>query len=221
MEQRLRKRMAQILTVMLTAVVVAGFVPATGAQAYAEDAPAAIRPVTDGAAPDIAGGQGGSPNGGVYFGNYPQSKAPDVQGLKEGKDYIKNKDSNFFIEPVRWRVLKNADGKLFLLSDQNLDCVQYNEVKTSVTWETCTLRAWLNGGKTNGGTEGNTYDYNNDSFMKNAFSGGEKAAVAATKVTNDNGPNDTPGGNATVDRIFLLSTGEAMNEGYGFTGNVQ
>jgi len=211
--------MAKTLTALLAAVVLIGFVPVTGAQAYAADVPAAIRPVTDGAAPDIAGGQGGSSDGGVYFGNYPQSEASDVQGLKEGKDYIKNQDSNFFIEPVRWRVLKNADGKLFLLSDQNLDCVRYNEVFKSVTWESCTMRAWLNGGKTDGGTEDNTYDYTDDSFMKNAFSGGEKAAVAITKVTTDNGPNNTPGGNATNDQLFLLSTGEAMNTDYGFTDN--
>ena len=219
MKQRLKKRMTQTLTALLAVVVAAGFVAISGAQAYAADDPAAIRPVTKGAAPDIAGGQGGSSNGGVYFGNYPQSDAPDVQGLKEGKDYITNEGSNFFIEPVKWRVLKNADGKLFLLSDQNLDCMKYNEVKTLVTWEICTMRAWLNGGKTNGGTGENTYDYNNDNFMKNAFSGGEKAAVATTKVTNDNHPYGSPGGNPTDDRVFLLSTAEVMNTDYGFTDN--
>ena len=181
--------------------MVFAMMPIMGSPAYAASGDPAINLVEAGNAPNIAGAQASS----VWFGNYKQS----------------SNGSGFINEPVKWRVLKNADGKLFLLSDQNLDCVKYNEVYTSVTWETCTMRAWLNGGKTNGGTEGNTYDYNNDSFMKNAFSGGEKAAVAATKVTNDNGLNDTPGGNATVDRIFLLSTGEAMNEGYGFTGNVQ
>ena len=171
MKQKLKKQMAQTLTAMFAAVALIGFVAVTGAQAYAEDNnPAAIRPVTNGAAPDIAGGQGGISDGGVYFGNYPQSEASDVRGLEEGKDYITNKELNFFIEPVKWRVLKNAEGKLFLLSDQSLDCMKYNEVKTSVTWETCTLRAWLNGGKTNGGTEENNYDYADDSFMKNAFS---------------------------------------------------
>ena len=28
---------------------------------------------------------------------------------------------------------------------KNLDCQPYNEEYDSVTWETCTLRAWLNG----------------------------------------------------------------------------
>ena len=65
MKQKLKKQMAQTLTAMFAAVALIGFVAVTGAQAYAEDNnPAAIRPVTNGAAPDIAGGQGGSSNGG-------------------------------------------------------------------------------------------------------------------------------------------------------------
>ena len=67
----------------------------------------------------------------VYFGNYWQSvKSEDAT------------DNNK--EPVKWRVLAN-DGNLFVVSDQNLDCVVYNSSAETVTWENCSLRKWLNG----------------------------------------------------------------------------
>ncbi|MBO4913572.1 MAG: hypothetical protein J5449_00040, partial [Oscillospiraceae bacterium] len=128
----------------------------------------------------------------VWFGNYMQSSA----------------DSK---EPVKWRVLQNKDGKLFLLSDQNLDVVRYNEEFTPVTWADCTLRAWLNG------YPGNPY---NDSFIGSAFSEKELTAVADSAVENANNPSyNTPGGDDTTDKVFLLSIAEAKNTDYGFTDN--
>ena len=47
----------------------------------------------------------------VYFGNYKQSS--DGNG-----DYL--------TEPIKWRVLQNADGKLFLLADKILDVYYYH-----------------------------------------------------------------------------------------------
>ena len=67
----------------------------------------------------------------IYFGNYWQSvKSEDAA------------DSNK--EPVKWRVLAN-DGSLFVVSDKNLDCIEYNSSAETVTWENCSLRKWLNG----------------------------------------------------------------------------
>ncbi|MBQ6165685.1 MAG: hypothetical protein IJK23_14535 [Clostridia bacterium] len=141
----------------------------------------ALQLVQNGAAANIEGAQASS----VYFGNYMQS-SPD------GKD------------PVKWRVLSNADGKLFLLSDQNLDMVRYNQEYFSVSWEKCTLRAWLNG------YARNPYI---DNFIGSAFSGKEAAAVAETALVND----DNPEVNGTTDKVFLLSVAEAKNTAYGFT----
>ena len=39
------------------------------------------------------------------------------------------------IDPIKWRVLSNADGKLFLLSDRNLDA------KLNIPFAKCTLFA--------------------------------------------------------------------------------
>ena len=53
---------------------------------------------------------------------------------------------------IRWRVLEvsdtDGDGVLddaFLLADRSVDFRKYNEEYHGVTWETCTLRSWLNG----------------------------------------------------------------------------
>ncbi len=146
----------------------------------------AVELVTGGAAANIAGAQKSS----VYFGNYKQSS--------DGGD-------GYNVDPVKWRVLSNADGKLFLLSDQNLDVVRYNETNTDVTWESCTLRKWLNG------YDGHPYD---DTFIGSAFSEKEAAAITETAVANDDNS-----GKDTTDKVFLLSLAEVKNTAYGFTDN--
>ena len=138
-------------------------------------------------ASQIEGGQASN----IYFGTYMQSRAS--AGV-------------YNIDPIKWRVLSNADGKLFLLSNQNLDVLPYNGNQTSVTWENCTLRSWLNG-----------------TFLKSALSDDEQGAIDNTYVYNAtqsdgrNNPNpsySTPGGNNTTDKIFLLSIEEANNSSY-------
>ena len=112
----------------------------------------------------------------VVFGRYEQD---DNQG--NGK------------EPVQWRVLRREGQKALLISDQNLDCQPYNGEWTSVTWETCTLRTWLNG-----------------PFLNAAFTAEEQKGILTTAVKNDDNPEyKTDGVNHTQDRVFLLSIAEA------------
>ena len=110
-------------------------------------------------------------------------------------------------------MLENADGKLFLLSDQNLDVKPYNSSSTSITWEKSTIRSWLNGyaaSENNSGT-----DYSSNNFIDAAFSGDEQVAIADTYVYNKKNPvYNTSGGNDTTDQIFLLSIEEADNRNY-------
>ena len=97
------------------------------------------------------------------------------------------------MQPIEWRVLTVENGRALVISEKLLDCVKYNEVKTDVTWETCTLRKWMNG-----------------EFLNKAFSSSEQSKIAT--VTNQNPDNPeygTQGGNATQDRIFALSIEEA------------
>ena len=109
----------------------------------------------------------GSQDGSVYLGNYKQSS---------------NGSGIFNNDPIKWRVMSNKDGKLFLLADQNLDVKPYNNSNTSITWEKSTIRSWLNG---YGASENNSgMDYSSNNFIGTAFSGKEQGAIAETSVYN-------------------------------------
>ena len=157
----------------------------------------AIQLVDSGTAANIGGGQADN----IYFGTYQQSS---------------DGNSGYNIDPIKWRVLENADGQLFLLSDQNLDVFQYHTDRESVTWEKSTMRSWLNGYSASHNTGGSSgTDYTGDNFIGTAFSAKEQAAIAETEVVNDDNPtHGTEGGNNTTDKIFLLSIAEANNGSY-------
>ena len=99
----------------------------------------------------------------IKFGRYPQA----------------SKNENALIE---WLVLKNDGSKALLISKYALDCQRYNTSGTDITWETCTLRRWLNG-----------------TFISNAFSHEEQAMILSTTTESAN----------KKDRVFLLSMDEA------------
>ena len=101
-----------------------------------------------------------------------------------------------------WRVLDVQDGKALLLSELALGVGEYNEKFTAVTWETCTLRLFLNEG------------------FYNEFSAEEKARIAETTLPNNDNPLfGTSGGNDTSDKIFLLSI-EEVKKYFGDSGQL-
>lgn len=109
----------------------------------------------------------------IAFGRYPQAS---------------NNESAL----IEWLVLKNDGSKALLISKYALDCQRYNTSGTDVTWETCTLRRWLNG-----------------SFINSAFSAEEQKQILHTTVTADRNPSsNTDPGNNTTDKVFLLSRAE-------------
>lgn len=127
----------------------------------------------------------------IYFGNYWQNDTND-----DGK--INQSDEK---QPIKWRVLSVDNDDIFLLADQNLDSRSYDEQETEATWETCTLRNWLN-----------------YTFLSNAFSAKEQGEIKYTTVLNEDNPTyGTEGGNDTIDKIYLLSQTEACNVSYGFS----
>ena len=186
----------RFLSLLLVICLVAGLMP-TAAFAAGTDTGKAIQLVDSGTAANIGGGQADN----LYFGTYQQSS--DGSG-------------GYNTDPIKWRVLENADGQLFLLSDQNLDVFQYHTDWESVTWEKSTMRSWLNGYGSSENTGGDSgIDYTGDNFIGAAFSEKEQAAIADTEVVNDDNPNyGTEGGNNTTDKIFLLSIAEATNGSY-------
>ena len=140
----------------------------------------------------------------VYFGHYPQSS--DGNG-------------GFNKDLIKWRVLSVNGQDAFLIADKNIDGgIPYNETFTGVTWETCTLRSWLNGYGSSINKEGE--DYTSDNFVDRAFTSSEQNAIRQTTVVNEDNPGyDTEGGNNTQDKVYLISIGEAKNPEYGFPAN--
>ena len=120
----------------------------------------------------------------VVFGSYEQDDS-----TKNGK------------EDIEWIVLARKDDRAFLLSLYALDGQPFNENGTDVTWETCSLREWLN----------------ND-FYASAFDSNEQQKIAVTECRAET--KDFAGteeektlGNDTQDKIFLPSdveTGEYL-----------
>lgn len=112
----------------------------------------------------------------ITFGSYEQDN-----DLSNGK------------ESIEWLVLDKQDGKVLVISKYALDAKPYNDEYVDVTWETCTLRSWLN-----------------DEFFSEAFTSSEKSQIPTVTVTADSNPNyDTNPGNNTQDKVFLLSIDEA------------
>ena len=141
----------------------------------------------------------------IYFGNYWQE---DTNG--DG-----TADKNDAKTPIKWRVLSVDGDDAFLLADKNLDCQKYNDTYKNVTWETCTMRSWLNGYGASNNVCGT--DYSSGNFLDYAFTAGEQSAIKTTTVVNEDNPNwGTEGGNNTSDQVYLLSIGEVRNPDYGF-----
>lgn len=133
----------------------------------------------------------------IYFGSYWQNDTTEKQKIK-------------------WRVLSVEGDDVFLLSDRNLSWQVYNNLsdKIGVTWETSTVRSWLNGY----GAEDNIcgQDYTDYNFFDDAFDAFEQAAIPDTLVVNTYDTSAYPSNNDTVDKVYLLSYPEIMKESYGF-----
>lgn len=145
----------------------------------------------------------------IELGDYKDAakKASDIR-LTKTKEQLKNINAGMYIkfgryeqdnntsngkEDIEWLVLEVKDGKALVISKYALDCKQYNTSYTDVTWETCTLRKWLN-----------------DDFINAAFSTDEQTIIPTVTVSADKNPeHSTNPGKRTQDKVFLLSITEA------------
>lgn len=128
---------------------------------------------------------------------YVKYKIEKIKAAKAG-DYVvfgayeQDNDTSNGKEDVEWLVLANEGDKILVISKYALDCQQYNTSCTDVTWETCSLRKWLNG-----------------TFLNAAFSSEEQNSIISSTVTADKNPSySTSPGNNTTDKVFLLSITE-------------
>ena len=97
-------------------------------------------------------------------------------------------------EEIEWLVINRKEGRLTLLSKYIIDSRPYDfKYRKGVTWETSTIRSWLN-----------------SDFFDDAFTDNEKKIVMVSDVRAhvvSRFPN-RPQGNNTCDRVYLLSVEE-------------
>ena len=116
----------------------------------------------------------------------------------------------FRFDPVRWRVIGLKDGAACLMADRLMDCQPYNVEEGAVSWESSTVRSWLNSYPAEENNAG--IDYRGKGFLDTAFTAAEQKAILRTRV--ENRPNELYGtdcGNDTEDRVFLLSNSEVFS----------
>jgi hypothetical protein len=162
---------------------------------------------------------GGYNRPGIY-GDFSKAKSIEVtaqkKGYKSSYDFAKVKrgetikfgsyEQNYPVDgkdPIEWVVLDKGTNEIFIMSKYALDNLPYNVDRTEVTWETCTLRKWLN-----------------ECFYDAAFNNTEKTMILNKTVLNSNIVNrsypETESGSDTKDKVFLLSFEDFLKEGYGF-----
>lgn len=105
-------------------------------------------------------------------------------------------------ESIEWDALSIEDDRALLVSHYILDLLPYNDTQEKVTWETCSLRNWMN-----------------NEFYNNAFSEEEKGRILEVNLTNpDNvawAAYKVIGGEDTKDKVFALSF-EEVEKYYNF-----
>lgn len=95
----------------------------------------------------------------------------------------------FRFDPVKWRILRREDGRIYLLSAKSLDCRIFNESSRHVSWENSSLRRFLN-----------------EEFYHSAFSHEERKRILACRNENrDNLFFEASSGENTWDYVTVPS----------------
>ena len=154
-----------------------------------------------------------------YLTDYSSSTGNTYQG--DNGYYISNVYW-FKYEPIKWRILSQANGKATILAELILDSQDYNYTSNSRTINNKTVYA-------------NNYAYSrirawlNDNFYNTAFNDYEKAIINTIEVDNS-ARSTNPDNNATYcnsgtnnyacentyDKVWLLSAQEVTTAAYGF-----
>ena len=96
---------------------------------------------------------------------------------------------NVFFGEYHWLVLDKTDSAVLLVKSLPINGFAYHNKKENVTWENSSLRSYLN-----------------NKFLNETFSEDAKDVIIKTEITvPDNKDYKTVGGNATIDKVFLLN----------------
>ena len=128
-------------------------------------------------------------------------KTKFTRNIFEMGSYYYGFDESFGKKPIEWIPLDiREDGIALVIAREILDCLPYDEDAPDwrQTWENCTLRKWLN-----------------NEFLNEAFTPEEQEMIKERKNINKGCDEyETPGGNDTVDKIFLLSVEDVEDNFY-------
>ena len=106
----------------------------------------------------------------VLYGTYEQDN-----NLENGK------------EPLEWIVLDKYENSYLLITAEVIDEVCYNDEWDVTSWQSCSLRSWLN-----------------EEFIEEAFTEAQTSQISYTEHTDVDG-------NYTSDQVFILSPWELEN----------
>lgn len=124
-------------------------------------------------------------------GTYKDSEMQKVQMEKliirnaKPKDIVK-------IGDAEWRILDIQDDRALVMKRNALPEMPYHNAAGNVTWETSSLRTWLN----------------TEYFLQTFSEEEQKNIILSDVVNNDNAAYGTDGGSDTKDYLFLLSIEE-------------
>ncbi len=115
----------------------------------------------------------------------------DSYTFSNGKKIVKNKKYYFKVEPIKWKVLENKDGKAFLFSELILDAHKFDD--SSNNYSSSGIRSWLN-----------------SEFYNKVFTDKQKELIGNTTLKDISN---------VTDKVFLLSKEEIKNTSYGFNSD--
>ncbi|MBP3921846.1 MAG: tetratricopeptide repeat protein [Ruminiclostridium sp.] len=130
-----------------------------------------------------------------YIGIYGKEAWDIIQNTNIGDTYILGDyydGSTGTRRHISWDVIDKKGSRILVISSSILDCIKYDSRLVKTDWSNCTLRTWLNG-----------------TFYANAFYNKEKSMISSTTLSAHKNPlYNTDQGNATQDKIFVLSAEE-------------
>ena len=98
-------------------------------------------------------------------------------------------------EALTWLVLNNRDDLVTLIAEQSIAAMRYHSSPAATNWADCSLRTWLN-----------------DTFFNDAFDQNEADFICNNYITTPTNPDfPSPSGDATVDKVYLLSLNEVLS----------
>ncbi|MDR2590468.1 MAG: DUF6273 domain-containing protein [Oscillospiraceae bacterium] len=94
---------------------------------------------------------------------------------------------------LRWRVLTIEADRALIITEEVIEYREYHTALEYIVWDHSTIRSYLN-----------------NEFLNSFNTTNQNRIIEANVINSDNPEYGTPGGNNTIDKIFLLSIDEVL-----------